>query len=207
VSSEKDIFDPNRQYPNTLLFLENSILGFLQALFGTFPAGHDPKLYHYDNNLTLTEIMIEGQSTDNLTNVDVRPKLVVTRGPVSWNKTHIGNFIGSKNLSMEKRGYASIYNASVGISCFSREDIEADHLAQICFDAVEAFQFKLHRFGFLSINSAQIGQRGIIKKDARPDLSVTPVLLKVQVTKQWKTFVTDPVKLRDVFIQYVVSPS
>ena len=204
MSSERDVFNPNRQYSNTLLFLENSILGFLQVLFSTFPAGHNPKLYHYDDNPDLTEIMIEGQSTDNLTNVDVRPKIVVSRGPITWNKTHIGNFVGSKNLSMENRRYASIYSGTVGISCFSREDIETDHLAQICFDAVEAFQYKLHKFGYLSINSAQIGQRGVIKSDARPDLSVTPVLLRVQVTKQWTTLITDPIRLREIFVNLVV---
>src|SRR5208283_5589218 len=112
----------------------------------------------YSDNPETTEILIEGQGTDNLTNVDVRPKIVVVRGPITWNKTHIGNMIGSKNVSMERRQYASIYNGTVGVSCFSREDLEADNLAQICFDAIEAFQFKLHKFGFLSINSAQIGQ-------------------------------------------------
>jgi hypothetical protein len=205
VSSERDIFDPNKRYPNTLRFMENAVLGFLQAVFGQFPAGNDPKGYHWESTAETTEIFIEGQSTDNLTNVDVRPKIVVARGPVAWNKTHIGNFVGSKNLSMENRKYASIYNGSVGISCFSREDLEADHLAQLCFDMIEAFQFKLHKYGFLSINSAQIGQRGLIKRDSRPDLTVTPVLLKVQVTKQWKTYVVDPVKLREIFVQLVIN--
>jgi len=206
VSSERDIFDPNKRYANTLLFMENSILGFLQALFSTFAAGNDPKLYHYGDDPETTEIFIEGQGTDNLTNVDVRPKIVVARGPVSWNKTHIGNFIGSKNLSMESRSYASIYNGTVGISCFSREDLEADHLAQLCFDSVEAFQYKLHKFGFLSINSAQVGQRGLIKQDSRPDLTVTPVLIRVQITKQWKTNIVDPVKLREIFVQLITNP-
>lgn len=206
MSSERDIFDPNRRYANTLRFMENSILGFLQALFGTFASGNDPKLYHYDSDPEVTEILIEGQNTDNLTNVDVRPKIVVARGPVGWNKTHIGNFVGSKSLSMEQRRYASIYNGTVGISCFSREDLEADHLAQLCFDAIEAFQFKLHKFGFLSINSAQVGQRGLIKRDSRPDLTVTPVLIKVQITKQWQTLVVDPVKLREIFVQFIIKP-
>lgn len=206
MSSERDIFNPNRRYANTLLFLENSILGFLQALFSTFPAGNDPKFYHYSDTPETTEIFIEGQGTDNLTGVDIRPKIVVARGPVSWNKTHIGNFVGSKNLSLEKRQYSSIYNGTVGISCFSREDLEADHLAQLCFDAIEAFQFKLHKFGFLSINSAQIGQRGVIKRDSRPELSVTPVLIRVQVTKQWKTFIVDPVQLRQLFVQFITNP-
>jgi len=206
VSSELDIFDPNKRYPNTLRFMENSILGFLQAVFSRFPAGNDPKGFHWDADPEVTEIFIEGQNTDNLVNVDVRPKIVVARGPVSWNRTHIGNFVGSKTTSMENRRYASIYSGTVGISCFSREDLEADHLAQLCFDMVEAFQFKLHKYGFLSINSVQIGQRGLIRRDSRPELTVTPVLLKVQVTKEWKTFIVDPVKLREIFVQFIIKP-
>ena len=207
MSSERDVFNPNQLYPNTLRFMENAILGFLQAVFSQFPAGSDPKGFHWAPTPDTTEIFIEGRRTDNLVDVDVRPKIVVARGPVSWNKTHIGNLVGSKNMSIEKRKYASIYSGTVGISCFSREDLEADHLAQLCFDMVEAFQFKLHKYGFLSINSAQIGQCGLVKQDSRPDLSVTPVLIKVQVTKQWKTMVMDPVQLRDIFIQYVIKPS
>lgn len=208
MARERDIFNPNRCYPNTLLFLENSILGFLQALFSTFPSGEDPKGYNYDDDAEKTDILIEGQSTDNLTNVDVRPKIVVSRGPVTFNKTHIGNFVGSKNLSREQQRFSSIYSGTVGISCFSREELEADHLAQICFDAIEAFQFELHKFGFLSINAVQVGQRGLIKgqQDARPDLCVTPVLLKVQVTKEWKTRVVDPVLLRQIFVQFIIKP-
>jgi len=206
VSSELDIFNPNKKYSNTLLFIENAVLGFFQAVFSQFPAGTEPKGYHWDSNPDTTEIFIEGQNTDNLTNVDVRPKIVVARGPITWNKTHIGNFVGSKNLSMEKRRYASIYTGTVGVSCFSREDLEADNLAQLCFDMIEAFQFKLHKYGFLSINSVQIGQRGLIKKDSRPDLTVTPLLLKVQVTKQWTTTVVDPVKLREIFVQFITKP-
>jgi hypothetical protein len=206
MTTERDSRFPNRRYPNTLLFLENSFLAFFQAVFSTFPPGEDPKLFHYDDNPETTEIFIEGQNTDNLTTVDVRPKIVVSRGPVGWNKTHIGNFVGSKNLSRERQRYASIYSATVGVSCFSREDLEADHLAQLCFDMVEAFQFQLHKIGYLSVNSVQIGQRGLIKQDARPDLSVTPVLLKVQVTKEWMTKIVDPVQLREIFVQFIIKP-
>lgn len=206
ASGQKDVFDPNKQFPNVLLFMENSMLGFLQALFSSFPAGHDPRAYHYDDNPDLTEIEISGQGTDNLKNVDTRPKIVVARGPVGWSPTHAGNFVGSKNLSMETRKYARIDSGSIGISCFSREDLEADHLAQICYDSITAFQYVLQRFGFLTIKAAQIGQRGLVKVDSRPDLSVTPVLVRVEIAREWTTSKLDPVKMRHILYSYVTRP-
>lgn len=201
MTRERDIVDPNRSYPNVLLFIENSVLAFLQSIFATLPAGGSPRMYHYDDDAEQTEIDIEGQGTDNLSKVDVRPKIVVARGPVAWNQTHIGNFVGSQNLSSGFRRYTGIYQGTVGISCFSREDLEADHIAQICFDTILKFQFVLHKFGFLTIKAAQIGQRGLIKQDARPDLSVTPVLIKVEVASEWTARAVDAVKLRKILVQ------
>lgn len=201
MTTERDPVNPNRRYPNVLLFMENSVLAFLQALFATFPADLNPRQFHYDDSPDATEIQIEGRNTDNLSNVDVRPKLVVARGPVSWKQTSIGNTVGSANLSVGFRRFAGIYQGSVGISCFSREDLEADHLAQICFDSILTFRPVLQRFGFLTIHAAQVGQRGLVKRDARPDLSVTPVLIQVEVTKQWTVENVDPVKLREILVQ------
>jgi hypothetical protein len=206
MAEQKDVFDPNRVYPNALQFMENSILAFLQSLFSTFPAGKNPRCYHYDGAPELTEISIEGQNTDNLQNVDVRPKITVARGPLGWANTHINNFVGSKNLSVERRKFAAIDRGSVGISCFSRNDLEADAIAYICYSAVRSFGPVLQRLGYLSIKAAQVGQRGMIKSDSIPELFVTPVLVQVEVTSEWNLKRLDPIKLREVLVEYITKP-
>jgi hypothetical protein len=178
--------------------MENSMLQFLQILFSTFPKD----CFHYDSEDGLTDIKIEGRNTDNLKEIDTRPKIVVYRGPVAWENRGLGNFVGSKNLSLENRGYTDVLNGSVSINCFSREPLEADRIANICFDSIKMFRSKLQQFGFLSIRSAQAGQRGMIKSDARTELFVTPVLVEVQITKNWQNTIVDPVKLRQVLIQF-----
>lgn len=201
----KSITDPNRLFPNSLRHLENSILEFYQALFSTFPIN----MLHYDDAEDKTEIRIEGRHTDNLSNIDTRPKIVVVRGAVSWSGRGLGgsNFIGSANLSPLKRQYTDINVGTVGISCFSREDLEADRISQICFDSIQMFSPVLRKaFGFLSIHSAQVGQRGLVKSDSRPELFVSPVLIQVQVTRNWQSTITDPIKLRDILVQLITNP-
>lgn len=206
MSGRRDVLDPNILYPNVLQFTENTILAFLQVLFNTFPAGASPRCYHYSEDPATTEIEIEGQNTDNLKNVDVRPKITVARGPMAWSNTHINNFVGSKNLSVEARRYAAVDRGTVGISCFSRNDLEADKIAYICYSSIRSFGPVLQRLGYLSIKAAQVGQRGMIRSDSIPNLFVTPVLVQVEVASEWKLSKLDPVKLREGLVQFILKP-
>jgi hypothetical protein len=112
----KDLYDPRKLYPSTLRFMENTMLEFLQILFSSFPE----KQLHYDSDPLVTDINIEGLSVDNLETIDTRPKIVVSRGPVGWQNRGIGNMVGSKNLSLQKRTYTDINDGTIGISCFAR---------------------------------------------------------------------------------------
>lgn len=211
AAGQIDITDPNKQYGfgSRLRFMENSVLSFLQAIFGTFPADpNDPmsQFYYDHDDSSRSRIQIEGQSTDNLESVDQRPKIVVSRGPVQFMQASINAAIGSKNLSLLSQKHSAIMTGSVGISCYSREDLEADSLAEICATAIEAFQPIIRKYGFLEIRANQIGQRALIRADARPELYVTPVLIKTSVTSNWKREVIDPVKLRKILLEYRVNP-
>ena len=199
-----DYIDPNKYFTNSLKFMENSILVFLQSLFANFPP--ETHCFHYDDSPEASEIAIEGQSTDNLTSVDTRPKIVVARGPVRLNKTGINNGVGSSNLTLHRRSFATIRHGTVGISCYSREDLEADRLAEIVSDSIESMTDVIRSLGFLEIRATDIGQRAMIKSDSRPELFVTPVLIRAQVTKNYKRQIVDPVRLREIIFQYVVQP-
>lgn len=202
----RSYIDPNKLFPNSLQFMEDIILQFLQAIFFNFAPDQQPCHYHFDDDTALTEIQIQGQNVDNLPLVDTRPKIVVARGAVQINKSGIGNFVGSKNLSREMQKTATIRQGTVGISCYSRNEIEADRLAEIVADSIESFTPVIRGFGFLEIRASAIGQRAMIKADAIPDLFVTPVLIKVQVTKNYRSQVVDPVRLREIIYQFVVNP-
>lgn len=196
-SIQKDLIDPRILFSNSSRFMENSMIEFLQILFSTFPKGN----FHFERSKEDTDIQIEGRSTNNLEVADKRPKIVVARGPIAWQNRGIGNFIGA--ASFGGRGgnkFADIEEGTVGISCFSREDLESDQIAQICFNAVKMSRPILQRFGFLTIRSAQLGQRGLIRADANPELWVTPVLIQAQVTKNWTIEQSDPVKLREFLV-------
>jgi hypothetical protein len=197
-----DPIDPNKLFPNSLAFMENSFLAFFQGLFANFPVGR----YHYDQDPNLTEIAIEGQNTENLRTIDTRPKIVVARGAVSMQKSGIANFIGSRNVSLESRQYAHIRAGTVGISCYNRNDLEADRIAEICASSIESLAPVIRNFGFLEVRTTDIGQRAMIKSDAIGELFVTPVLVRASVTMNYKSKIVDPVKLQSIIYQYVIEP-
>lgn len=207
---QRDYTNPNIFYGSKLNFMENSVLAFLQALFSTFPPSgiEGASGFHYNHDdVNKTEINIEGQQTDNLETVDNRPKITVARGPVQFQQAGVNGFIGSQNLSLGRQRHAIIMAGSVGISCYSREEIECDRLAEICASSIEAFQPIIRKHGFLEIRTAQIGQRALIKSDVRPELFVTPVMLKTSITSNWTREVVDPVKLRQIILQVNVGPT
>jgi len=185
--------------------MENSVLSFLQSLFSTFPANSGN--YHYNHDSAeVSEIEICGARTDNLTTVDTRPRIVASRGPVQFQQAGINGFIGSQNLSLGNQRHAMIMAGSVGINCYSREDLETDKLAEICATSIEAFSPIIRKYGFLEIRTTQIGQRAVIKSDARPELHVTPVLLRTSVTANWSRQVVDPVLLRKLILEVNFQP-
>lgn len=205
----RDYINPNLFYTESLRFMENSVLAFLQALFSTFPKvpTADFGKYHFDPNSDADcDLFITGASTDNLEIVDSKPRIVVARGPVNFQQAGINGLIGSQNLSLANQRHATILQGTVGISCFSREDLEADRLAEICASAIEAFNPVIRKYGYLEIRTAQIGQRALIRSDARPEVCVTPVLVKTAVTKNWKRQVVDPVELRKIILQVTTTP-
>jgi hypothetical protein len=52
----------------------------------------------------------------------------------------------------------------------------------------------------LVLQAQQVGKPALIKKDSRPELWVTPVLIKTSVTDNWTVTKTDPVKLKEVIV-------
>lgn len=207
VTGPKSFLDPSILNDGRLKLMENAVLGFLQGLFATFPprgiAGSIG--LHYDHeNVDNTEINIEGQYTDNLQTVDNRPKITVARGPVSFQQAGINASIGSQNLSLAKQRHAIIMAGSVGISCYSKEELESDRMAEICARSIEAFQPIIRQYGFLEIRTSQIGQRALVKSDSRSELFVTPVMLRTSVTAKWTREVVDPVKLRTIVTNIIL---
>jgi hypothetical protein len=205
ATGQLDFVQPNKRFSRTFLFMERSITQFLQILFSTFEPSKS--YYHYDDDPEITEIAIEGRRTDNLETVDTRPKIVVYRGPVAWNNHNIGALAGSRNLSQAQQSFTDINSGTVSINCFSSNDQEADVLANICFDAIKQFRQVIQKFGFLSIRSAQAGQRALVKRNgAKDELFVVPVIIEVQVTKNWQTSKVDPILLRHILIQIMTKP-
>jgi hypothetical protein len=179
---QRSSFDGKR-IPNCAIFCKRVAIEFLQILFGTRAQGS----YHYDSDDTKTEIQIADVYAADLTSINVRPCIIVQRGPLSWQGTGLG---GSSIESINTQNRDTIYNdlllGSLSISCMSREGIEAEQIAHLVFNSFKFFTPTLRKKGFFSIKSLNIGSEALIEQAGTSDETyIVPISISVIMQDRW----------------------
>ena len=184
--------------------IKNYCLEFLQIMYS------DPKARrHWDADESKTDILIIDKYTFNLEAVEKRSAIVASRGPVAWSKTSGFRQMQEQDMQTDRRIYTDLIDGSVTLSCFSREGLESEAIATDVFewftefqDALRArgsFRQLLDRMGLFRVSSVSIGEEALVKSDGRPDLSVTPVMVRAMVQRRWMQSATAP-KLKNVHL-------
>lgn len=185
----KKSFDGKR-IPNTAIFCKRVALEFLQILFGT----RAPGSYRYDSDDTKTEIQIADVYAADLESINVRPAIIVQRGPMSWQGLGLGgNAIESVNTHNRDTVFNDVLIASLSISCISKEGIEAEQLAHLVFNSFKFFSSTLRKQGFLSIKSLNIGAESLVEQEGGTDETyIVPITISAMVQERW--LLTDEAK-------------
>lgn len=202
----KDPKDPNHIYISSLRFAESIIITFLR---GVFSLGQKFNMPQYDDSDEHTQIVIGPSRRDNgIIEDTVKPKIIVTRGPVQINSQLGvgGSGIGGRNPMTGAHQTASLRRGSVAISCYSRVELEADDLAEYCAEAINNFKSILQVHGFLSIRASQIGSRAIVISGAKDELFVVPIVIEYDISKVMNHSYVDVVKLREVVQKVIFTP-
>lgn len=179
---EKKSFDGKR-VPNSAIFLKRTALEFLQILFGT----RAPGSFHYDSDDTKTEIQIADVNAADLEAVNLRPAIIVQRGPLSWQGLGLGgNALESFDMGNGKAVYNDVLNGSISISCISKEGIEAEQIAHLVFNSFKFFAPTLRKMGFLSIKSLNIGAEALVEQEGVGDETyIVPIVVTAQLQERW----------------------
>jgi hypothetical protein len=184
--------------------IKNYCLEFLQIMYS------DPKARRrWDQDEEKAEILIIDKYTFNLETVEKRPAIVASRGPVGWSKTSGFRQMQHQDQMTDRRIYTDLIDGSVTLSCFAREGLESEAIATDVYewftmfqDAIRtrgSFRQVLDRMGLFRVSSVSIGEEALVKSDGRPDLSVTPVVVRAMVQRRWMQEATAP-KLKNVHV-------
>jgi len=174
-----------REIPDATIFIRRTVIEFLQVLFSTREPNKNR--FHWNKDITQSEIQITDNHSVNLTDVNKRPMIIAVRGPISWQGTGLGgNSLESVDRPTGRRTFNDMLIGSVVLNCISREGVEADQLAQFVFNAFKFFSPVLKKFGFFTIKSTSIGAESLIKASGSEDeTTLVPVYLNLMIQERW----------------------
>lgn len=173
----------HKDIPNSAVFLKRTAIEFLQILFGTRAEGS----YHYDSDDTKTDIQITDAYSTSLDAINLRPAIIVVRGPLSWQGLGLGNSgIESVDMGTRRTVYSDLLVGSISISCLSKQSIEAEQLAHLVFNSFKVFGPTLRQRGYFHIRSLNIGPESLIEQEgSSAETFIVPIALTAMVQDRW----------------------
>lgn len=129
-------------------------IAFLQALFASRPVGH----HRWSFNDEETELLITGESPVNIDTPHKRPVISVVRSTTAWNSTSRDG-LQVMSLTTNDRRFSDVASGTMVINCLSKNPVETQELAWICFTHIRLFRQVIQRYGRIhSIpNNLQMG--------------------------------------------------
>lgn len=127
---------------------------FLQALFANRPPGQ--LRWSFDDEET--GILITGETPVNIDTPHKRPIISVVRGQSGWDGTSRDG-LQELRLATNDKTFTDTVSGMMVLNCLSKEPVEAQYIAWLCFTHVRLFKEVIQRYGRLHsiANQMQIG--------------------------------------------------
>jgi hypothetical protein len=164
----KDFFSDER---NTKDF------GSEEGQFVYYPGSDDPT----QNGSRYPEFSLQitdRYSYDQKDRVDPRPKLVVIRGPMRRMPRSIGGGLAEVHVMRAVSERRTVKELSMQIIAMSRQGDEAERLADIVFESMNAFSTSFTKLlGWENIEALSIEPESAVDIDVNPDFIAVPISL------------------------------
>ena len=127
---------------------------FLQALFASRPPGQ--LRWSFDDEES--EILITGETPVNIDTPHKRPIISIVRGQSLWDSTSRDG-LQSLSLTTSDKTFTDTASGTMVLNCLSKEPVEAQYIAWICFTHIRIFKEVIQKYGRLHAisNQLQIG--------------------------------------------------
>ena len=127
---------------------------FLQALFASRPPGN----LRWSFNDEESELLITGETPVNIDTPHKRPIISVVRGQSGWDGSSRDG-LQQLSLSSADKTFTDTTSGTMVMNCLSKEPVEAQYLAWLCFTHTRLFKEVIQKHGRLHsiANHLQIG--------------------------------------------------
>jgi len=166
-------------------FSKDIILQFLQDMFSQEDLYDGKNDYTWSPDPELSKILIADAYTEDLETEEMRPAIVLRRGPIRWMQGSIDQRSFVDFRTGAKR-FQDVLALDLTAECLSRNGLEAELLADIVFQGIQMFAGAIRKRGAFEVDSVAIGPETLIQGDSQQDLSAVPVGIRLLMQKRWQ---------------------
>ena len=116
---------------NPIVALRETFVGFLQGLFAATPVGAG--CWHWDEDDSITEIVIRDEATVKEEQVGKRPLITLTRGPMQFATLGLDDMV-SYEADTGRKTKGVLVAGTMTMNCCSRESIESESIAWVAME-------------------------------------------------------------------------
>jgi len=172
------------------------ILKFLQDFFAE-PALYDGhNAYLWDQDPKTSKILIVDSYTEDLERMELRPAIVLRRGGTGWMNTSLNQLL-SFDWRTGTRGHTDLIYSDLTLECLSRNGLEAEFLADLCFQGIQFYAQQIRERGAFRVASVAIGAETLIQSDSQQELTAVPVNMTLSFQNKW-TFTPSQLLLQKI---------
>jgi len=166
-------------------FSKDLILEFLQDMFSQQDLYDGKNDYVWSPDPEESKILIADAYTEDLETAEMRPAIVLRRGPIRWMQTSIDQR-ANVDFRTGRRTFQDLLASDLTAECLSRNGLEAELLADIVFQGIQIFASTIRHRGAFEVDSVAIGPETLIQGDSQQDLSAVPVGIRLLLQKSWQ---------------------
>lgn len=154
--------------------------------------------FHYSDDPEISKIHISDRFEVPKEEQTTKPGIYLTRGRIGYANLVI-NKEQNRNLNTGQINYMDLIQGSMIIHCYSREGLEAEHLASLVFILMEAakatFRKKLR---YHEVNIGEILEERPLSTSTVTDLIEVPVSSTFSFSYRWAVSVMNSTPLKDI---------
>jgi len=183
VYTQQDVDNLQLMRTSPILHLRTVLLQFVQGLFWYMPRGN----YHWEPNVTETEIVITDESPIKVKDYGTRPCMTITRSSIVLSSLGLDDMAGFDMQTGTKKK-SVIVPGNMTINCCSREPIESENLAFFVAEHLWLLRDVLQRKSIYQIGQnigvgAPSPAGSIVAADQGDEWTATSVVIPFQLVR------------------------
>jgi len=165
-------------------FAKDIILAFLQDMFSQQDLYDGKNDYLWSPDPEESKILIADGYTEDLEAAEMRPAIVLRRGPIRWLRRSIDQR-AHVDFRTGARSFKDLLSSDLTAECLSRNGLEAELLADIVFQGIQLFASSVRTRGAFDVDTVAIGPETLIQGDSQQELTAVPVGIQLLLQRDW----------------------